>query len=173
MTPISEEGRKRIAESRRGKHWSDEIKKRISEKKKGKHASPRTEIKPGQRISPRTEFVKGQPAHNRKKDDYFWDDKRTGYRMARSLYTSSGWAHEQTVMVERVLGRHLKPGEEVHHVNARKSDNRNSNFVVCTGGYHRTIERLMATIYQLEHFAKLSHRKAVAEAHMILLSRQL
>lgn len=43
-------------------------------------------------------------------------------------------------MVEKILGRVLPPGVEVHHVNEVTSDNRPENLVVCQDRqYHRTL----------------------------------
>jgi hypothetical protein len=38
-----------------------------------------------------------------------------------------GWVREHVVVLERALGRHLYPGEEVHHRNGVKHDNRPEN----------------------------------------------
>ena len=40
---------------------------------------------------------------------------------------SRGWVREHIVVMEQVLSRHLLPGEEVHHVNGVKDDNRPEN----------------------------------------------
>lgn len=56
--------------------------------------------------------------------------------------TSSGYVLEHIVIVEDVLGKPLPPKAEVHHVNGIKSDNRNTNLVVCEDhAYHFLLER--------------------------------
>jgi hypothetical protein len=120
-----------------------------------------------------TKYKKGQLAHNRANPDHKFIDAGLGYVMVRSAYSKNGWRREHTTMAERVLGRKIRNGEEVHHINGVKTDNRNDNFVICSGAYHRMIERLMSTIYQLENFGGRSHADAVSEAHAMLQARIL
>lgn len=47
------------------------------------------------------------------------------------LADSRGRVYEHILVVEKAIGRHLKRGNVVHHVNENKADNSHSNLVVC------------------------------------------
>ena len=144
---------KRKRGPRFGHPVSVETRRKIAEAKLGKPCSSRTKIKPGQRLSLGTEFKLGQIPHNVCAPDYTWVDPANGYRMVRSEITGNGWRREHTVIAERALGRRLKRGEETHHINGNKQDNRNNNLLICTNAYHRMLERRMAYLYLQEHFS--------------------
>lgn len=48
---------------------------------------------------------------------------------------------EHTVIAEKAIGRQLRKGEAVHHINYSKMDNRNSNLLICSQAYHRLIHQ--------------------------------
>lgn len=58
----------------------------------------------------------------------------------------NGYVLEHVLIAEHALGRHLPDKVEVHHVNEHKSENRNSNLVICEDRtYHRLLhQRLRA-----------------------------
>jgi|SRR5215831_4029331 len=89
-------------------------------------------------------------------------DQHPGWKGGRSILPSGyirinigagAWQYEHVLVAEKALGRGLRAGECVHHLNGIKGDNRNSNLLICTNGYHRSLERRMARLYQREHFS--------------------
>jgi len=79
-------------------------------------------------------------------------DKTTGYMMVRCFGDPTRYRAEHIIIAERSLGRRLKKGEVVHHINCDRADNRNSNLLICKIGYHRWLHEQMATAYAKEHF---------------------
>lgn len=74
-----------------------------------------------------------------------------------SVYTGvkngvSTYRTEHLLIVEKVLGRKMKKGEVVHHINGNGLDNRNGNLLVCSNPYHGFLHQKMSLLYQQEHF---------------------
>lgn len=62
--------------------------------------------------------------------------RQTGYVQEK---TAHGWVRQHILVMERHLGRRLKIGEMVHHVNEVKTDNSISNLRLMTIGEHTVL----------------------------------
>jgi hypothetical protein len=76
-----------------------------------------------------------------------------GYAYVHGAGRSNAGQH--VLIAEKVLGRRLKSTECVHHINGDKTDNRNSNLLICSRSYHMSLHRRMGQLYQQEHFRNL------------------
>lgn len=58
---------------------------------------------------------------------------------------SKGYVPQHRLVVEAAIGRYLEPGEDVHHRNGNKTDNRIENLVVLTHGEHSSLHNSLRT----------------------------
>lgn len=62
--------------------------------------------------------------------------KEHGYLKMPDRATGRVRVAQHVLIAEKVLGRRLRSGEVVHHINLNKSDNRNRNLLICSSNYH-------------------------------------
>mgnify|MGYP001574720473 FL=1 len=70
------------------------------------------------------------------------------YVLAREHHraNSQGYVYEHILIIEKVLGRKLRKGEVVHHINHKKNDNRPENLMI-----------FKTNVKHLAHHRKESH----------------
>ncbi len=97
----------------------------------------------GKRFSKNTEFKKGyvrekSPAWKGGIMHY-----SKGYKAIKTLnhpfVNKNGYVPEHRLIMEKHLGRYLKPEEIVHHINGNPSDNRIRNLQIMTKSKHTTL----------------------------------
>lgn len=64
------------------------------------------------------------------------EDAKTHHARPHRKRATRPWIAEHIVLAERALGRPLRKGEVVHHINCDKRDNSRGNLMVCTRAYH-------------------------------------
>lgn len=103
--------------------------RRASQARKGMHASEETRAKMSEARQNRG------IGHRKKRTDgyisiYFPD---------HPMSSKDGYILEHTLVMEAVIGRHLKPDECVHHINKDRSDNRAINLRLMTRSEHTSL----------------------------------
>jgi|SRR3990167_57022 len=76
--------------------------------------------------------------------------EKTGYVTGHSAYRKRR-VRVHVRIAEHILGRKLKSGEVVHHINLDKSDNRHCNLLICNQSYNMWLHHQMAAAWVKEH----------------------
>jgi len=88
-------------------------------------------------------------------DHYRWSGgknvSKAGYVMLHVGHGKKNRA-EHLVVAEKVLGRKLKKGECIHHIDGDKENNMNNNLLICDLSYHQCLHGKMSYLYMREHF---------------------
>lgn len=123
---------------------------------KGFHYSSNTEFRKGESSSPETQFKKGfipwskgrKFKQKNKAPKRFGDEANswkggftmhaTGYRQIR---VDNDYIFEHRYLLEKAIGRKFKLGEQTHHINKIKADNRLKNLMLFSSdGAHKRFE---------------------------------
>lgn len=66
---------------------------------------------------------------------------------------------EHRMIVERIIGRPLAPGEEVHHINGKTWDNKKSNLALMTKGNHKRWHARLQWMFNKKMFPSIKWQK--------------
>ena len=140
---LSEKTKKKISESLKGennpnygKHLSEESKRRISECNKGRFSGEKNPFYGIRNFGETNPNWKG----GRSVDHEGYIHVRLPNRDVR----------EHRLIVENVIGRKLKNGEVVHHLDENRINNVNTNLLLCLDSYHQWLHRKLDRIRKNE-----------------------
>lgn len=119
-----------------GRVLSDETKQRIGDSRRGKKLSPEHREKVIKTLRP----GEGMEKHSRWKGGI---TKCGGYvlikRPDHPFANANGYIKRSHLVAEGIIGRHIQPGEIVHHMNRIKDDDSPENLLILTASEHTTL----------------------------------
>lgn len=77
------------------------------------------------------------------------------YPFSKAGVKKTGWIYEHVLVATKALGRQLKAGEVVHHIDCNKLNNNNSNLLICTTAYHRELHGKMGKAWANAYIRKV------------------
>ena len=133
--PFSKEWRENLSKARKGKKLSKEHRLNLGKVLKGKPSWAK-----GKKFSKehRRKMAKFGEAHANWKGGKFTNINGYVfiYNPNHPFCNSSKYVKEHRLVMEKTIGRYLKPFENVHHVNGIKNDNRPKNLQLVTEQPH-------------------------------------
>lgn len=131
----------------KGIPMKQEVKERMIATQKGKHYSPKTEFKKGQ---------KGDKAGHWKNGIYFNGKYKYIYQPNHPNKRMGKYVLEHRLVMEKYLGRYLKPKESVHHIDGNKLNNSITNLkLFSTESEHQKHHHKLKTASRTKHCARL------------------
>lgn len=84
------------------------------------------------------------------------EERKRNHLRGHKARSHRAFTPEHIVFAERALGRPLKKGEVVHHINCDQLDNSRGNLLVCTRAYHAWLHGEMSRRYGQEKFGRVA-----------------
>lgn len=110
---------------------------------KGKYCSKKCCLKVTNKIleknGNKSRFVKGQDAHNFIGRVLNWAGYVEIFSPEHPFRNNHNRVKEHRLVMEKHLGRYLEKGEDVHHINENKQDNRIENLELLTHSEHTSM----------------------------------
>jgi len=144
----TEEAKQKIREAMTNRIVSQETRNKLSKSKKG----IATSIKKGDKLSKKhreniSKALRGEKSRNWKGGRY---SDKFGYILIKNYIhpfrDKYNYVPEHRLVMEKLIGRYLKPKERVHHINSIKFDNRIENLKLFSNSgshiaYHHQLRR--------------------------------